>query len=71
MFTFILYSVIYFVIGFGFAKFKKYCDEVDNILPKTRPEQYATIGLLWLPYAAYYGVVKVIVYIHGVYSSKL
>lgn len=70
MITFILYALAYFVIGFIFAKFKKYYDEIYNP-EKAVTIEYPTLGILWIFYVAWWVITNVISFVHKFYSAKL
>lgn len=70
MLAFIFYVLMYFAIGFGFAKFKKYYDDLYNP-EKISTTNYPLLGLVWLPYVGYWVIFYVISYVYEFYKSKL
>lgn len=70
MLAFIGYVILYFVLGFVIAKFKKFYDTTNNISNHDKLS-YATFGLVWLPYLALKGSIFAIAFIHGVFKEKL
>ena len=65
---YILYTLLYFIIGFIVAKFYKTYHQLNNIQSNV---DYATFGILWLPRALIFIFVNGIAFVHKLYKSKL
>lgn len=70
MLTVIFYIFMYFVIGFGFAKFKKYYDELYSP-EKISIVNYPMLGMVWLPYSVGMLCISVVAFVYEIYKAKL
>lgn len=70
MLAFIFYVLMYFVIGFGFAKFMKYYDELYNP-EKLSTTNYPVLGLVWLLWLATWAIFYIVSTVYAFYKDKL
>lgn len=70
MLAFIFYVFMYFVIGFGFAKFMKYYDGLYNP-EKLSTTNYPILGLVWLLWLITWVIFYVISTVYGFYKDKI
>jgi len=68
MFTFLLYTVLYFLTGFAVAKLSKFYDTTYDITPRI---SYATLGIVWLPFYGLQVLIFVFSFIHTLFKEKI